>query len=434
MNVRASLWGAAKRPGCCSSTLSLLRIMTGRSLVKQSTAAASVGLACLLTGEEFMGIVLALASAVLIAVVLFDGFEAMVLPRRVTRTLRLTRFYYRGAWTLWREVGRRLAPGKGREYFLSLFGPFSLLGLFATWVLTLIFGFAVLEWSLGIALHTPEKAVDFGSYLYLSGVTFFTLGYGDVTPATALGRVLSVAEAGFGFGFMAVIIGYLPVLSQAFSQREVTISLLDARAGSPPSAAQVLLRLAQACSFADVNPFLAEWERWAAELLESHLSFPTLSFYRSQHDNQSWLAAVTSILDTCALLIVGVKDTCPYQAQLTFAMARHAIVDLALVFRTPPLAPVPDRLADSRLAQLREVLRAAGLVLHEDPAVNAKLTELRAMYEPYVNALAHFLLFTLPPILPARPPVDNWQTSRWMRRAPGIGKLPQLDATDRHFD
>lgn len=381
-----------------------------------------------------MGIVVAVASVLLIAFVLLDGFESMVLPRRVTRALRLARFYYRSTWTLWRLMGRQLAPGKRRQYFLSLFGPLSLLGLLAVWVLTLILGFALLQWSLGTEIHVPDQNVDFGSYLYLSGVTFFTLGYGDVIPATASGRVLSVAEAGIGFGFMAVIIGYLPVLYQAFSRREVTISLLDARAGSPPSAAEVLLRLAQACSFEAVDPFLAEWERWAAELLESHLSFPVLSYYRSQHDNQSWLAAVTSILDTCTLLIAAVKNTCPYQAQLTFAMARHAIVDLALVFRTPPLAPVPDRLADGRLSQLRKLLREAGLDLHEGPAVDAKLADLRAMYEPYVNALGQFLLFTLPPILSDKAPVDNWQTSAWMRRTPGIGMLPQLDVVDRHFD
>src|SRR5262249_34012551 len=145
------------------------------------------------------------------------------------------------------------------------------------------------------------------TYLYLSGTTFFTLGYGDVTPVGPFGRVLAVAESGLGFGFMAVIIGYLPVLFQAFSRREVTISLLDARAGSPPSAAQFLLRLARTERVDAVEPFLAEWERWAAELLESQLSFPVLSYYRSQHDNQSWLAALTTVLDTCAFLIAGVK-------------------------------------------------------------------------------------------------------------------------------
>jgi hypothetical protein len=381
-----------------------------------------------------MGILIALGSLFLILVVLVEGFETMVLPRRVTRSLRLTRLFYRSSWTLWRALGLHLAPGKRREYVLSVFGPLSLLGLFATWVLSLILGFALLHWSFGTAPRAPEEAAGPGMYLYLSGVTFFTLGYSDITPVTAAGRALSVAEAGLGFGFMAVIIGYLPVLYQAFSRREVTISLLDARAGSPPSATQVLLRLAQARKLAAADPFLAEWERWAAELLESHLSFPVLSYYRSQHDNQSWLSAITTILDTCALLIVGVKDTSPYQAQLTFAMARHAIVDLALVFRTPPLVPDPDRLPNNRLLQLRELLREAGLSLREGPTVDAKLAELRAMYEPFVNAVAKFFLFTVPPVLPEKVAVDNWQSSAWMRRVPGIGKLPPAIAEDGHFD
>jgi hypothetical protein len=381
-----------------------------------------------------MGFFTALGILLLIFIVLLDGFETMVLPRRVTRRLRPARLFYRSLWTLWRMVGRRLAPGQRREYFLSVFGPLSLLGLFASWVLSLVVGIGVLHWSLGTILRATGETTGLGTYLYLSGITFFTLGYGEVFPVTALGNVLIVAESGLGFGFMAVIIGYLPALYQAFSRRELTISLLDARAGSPPSAAQVLLRLAQACDFAAVDPFLAEWERWSAELLESHLSFPVLSYYRSQHDNQSWLAAITSILDTCALLIAAVKDVCPYQAQLTFAMARHAIVDLALVFKTPPVVPHPDRLPDERLLRLRELLGEAGLGLRDGAAIDAKLAELRAMYEPYVNALANFLLFTLPPVLSDKPAVDNWQTSAWMRRTPGIGKLPSLDPVDRHFD
>jgi hypothetical protein len=283
-------------------------------------------------------------------------------------------------------------------------------------------------------MHTPGESVDFLTYLCFSGVTFSTLGYGDVVAVTTFGRMLAVIEAALGFGFLACIIGYLPVFYQAFSRREVTISLLDARAGSPPSAAQLLLRLAQARNVAAVNPFLAEWERWAAELLESHLSYPVLSYYRSQHDNQSWLAALTAILDTCALLMAGVKDVDPYQAQLTFAMARHAAVDLALVFRTPPPVPVPERLPPEALTRLRETLRMAGLHLRDGEAADARLAELRAMYEPFTHALAAYFLFPLPPVVPEGTVVDNWQTSAWTRRTPGIGHLPVRDASDEHFD
>src|SRR5438034_11654012 len=116
-------------------------------------------------------------------------------------------------------------------------------------------------------------------------------------------------------------------------------------------------------SLASAGPLLAEWERWSAELLESHLSFPVLGYYRSQHDNQSWVGALTTILDTTALLIAGVENADGHQARLTFAMARHAAVDLGLVSRTPPVTPRIDRLSASALSQLRESLAAAGLSL-----------------------------------------------------------------------
>jgi hypothetical protein len=372
------------------------------------------------------------ASVALIFLVLMDGFETMVLPRQVTRRYRFVRLFYLSLWVLWRAVALRLPSGKPRAAFLSRFGPLSLLLLFVAWVAGLIVGFGLLHWSLGTSLQAPEKQPDLGTYLYWSGGTFFTLGYGDVVPVNTVGRALAVMQAGMGFGFMAVIIGYLPVLYQAFSRREATIGLLDARAGSPPSAAQFLVRLGRAGNLQAVDGFLAEWERWSAELLESHLSFPVLSFYRSQHDNQSWLAALTAMLDTCALLLVGVKDNNPYQAQLTFAVARHAAVDLALVFRTPPVAPDPARLGAGQLQRLRQELRSAGLDLREGAEVDARLAELRGMYEPFLNALARLLLYELPAILP-EPTADNWQRSAWMRRAPGIGSLPVATADEEHL-
>ena len=342
----------------------------------------------------------AILSIAIIVFTLMDGFEAMILPRRVTRPFRYARLFYRSTWSIWRFVACLLGPGKKRETFLSLFGPLSLLGLFASWVVGLIGDFALLHWSLGSPLNL-ERTTDFGTYLYLSGTTFFTLGYGDVTPIESFGRFLTVVEAGLGFAFLACVIGYLPVLYQSFSRRELTISLLDARAGSPPSASQVLVRLSQAHSVEALAPFLAEWERWAADVLESQLSYPVLSYYRSQHDNQSWLAALTAVLDTCALLIVGVKNIDSYQAQLTFAMARHTMVDLALVFKLSRPETAVERLNPTQLRQLRDHLQAAGLPLTEGAAGDAKLAELRGMYEPFAIALGNHFLFTLPLFLPA---------------------------------
>src|SRR5206468_4512146 len=173
-----------------------------------------------------------------------------------------------------------------------------------------------------------------------SGTTFTTLGYGDLTPVGPAARALAVAEAATGFGFFAVVISYLPVLYQAFSRREAFIALLDARAGSPPAAGRMLLRTPPGPAGAGcLGDFLAEAERWAAEVLEGHLSFPVLGYYRSQHDNQSWLAGLACVLDTSAVLLTVVEGADRTQARLTFAMARHAVVDLGLVLHRPPVLP-----------------------------------------------------------------------------------------------
>jgi hypothetical protein len=371
---------------------------------------------------SWIGVAAALA---LIIVVLVDAFEAMILPRRISHGFRPVRFFYRFTWNFWSAASRLFPAGKWRHGFLSIFGPLSLLGLLSVWGVGLILGFALLHWSYGTALTFPSDSnASFGTYLYFSGTTFVTLGYGDIVPTRVWGRALSVAEAGMGFGFLAITISYLPVLYQAFSRREITISLLDARAGSPPTAGELLRRLGAARSLATTEALLIEWERWAAELLESHVSFPVVSYYRSQHDNQSWVAALTLILDTSALLIAGVDGPDSHQARLTFAMARHAAVDLGLVFRTPPLPPQTDRLPPADFARLRDSLRAAGLELQDDPVAAAALTDLRALYEPFINTLGTYFQFAVPPFLPASPPVDNWQTSPWMRRSPNLENLP----------
>jgi len=378
--------------------------------------------------------ILTCASIALIVLLLVDSFETTVLPRRVTRRYRFVRLFYVTTWRLWRAVALSIRPGKWRETFLSLFGPLSLLALLATWVIGLIIGFGLLHWSLGTALHATQPEDSLATYLYWSGGTFFTLGYGDFTPITNLGRILAVGESGIGFGFLALIISYVPVIFQTYSRREGMIALLDARAGSPPSAIALLTSAGRSSSIAAIDPFLSEWERWSAELLESHLSFPMLSFYRSQHDNQSWLAALTAVLDTCAVAIALLKDRKPFQAQLTFAMSRHAAVDLALVLKTPPQTHTEDRLPAERLDRLREALKNAGFTLHEPSVAREKLAELRAMYEPFVFALAHRLLFTLPAILPDEVTADNWQRSAWLQRAPELGELPIIATGDGHFE
>ena len=377
---------------------------------------------------------IAIVAVVMIVVVFIDSFETMILPRRVRHSYRLARLYYFSAWRLWRKAAQVFPRGSWRHSFLSVFGPLSLLGLVTVWATGLIVGFALLHWSLGTALargHDTDS--DLTTYLYFSGTTFFTLGYGDLVPTDGFGRVLSVAEAGIGFGFLAMVISYLPVLYQAFSRREVPISKLDARAGSPPTAGEFLRRLFQAGASAELRELLGEWERWAAELLESHLSYPVLSYYRSQHDNQSWVAMLTMILDTSALLIAGIDSPDGYQARLTFAMARHAAIDLGLVFQRRPKPTPSDRLSADELTRLLKTIGLAGLKTRDANALGKAMTELRNLYEPIVNALAAHFQFDVPPFFPGKQPVDNWQTSPWAPRSPGLGALPAAERASEDF-
>lgn len=356
-----------------------------------------------------MTVIAAVCALALIVGVLWDAFETIILPRRVRRRLRLTSVIYRLTWTPWALLGRRLR--RGREGALSLYGPLALLFLLAVWAVILIIGFAVLQWALGSRLLSPSGSISFGTDLYMSGTTFFTLGLGDVVPISPLSRAVTVLESGTGFAFLALVIGYLPILYQAFSRREVAISLLDARAGSPPTAAELLRRNAERGSVAALMSLLSDWEHWSAELLESHLSYPSLGYFRSQHENQSWLASLTAILDVCALVLVGIEETPKLQAKLTFAMARHAAVDLSQVFGVVTRGVKPTRLPPEELAELRTFLASAGLHPREGPEADAKLKHLRGQYEPYVLALAQYLLLQLPPWLPVPDAHDDWETS-----------------------
>jgi hypothetical protein len=358
--------------------------------------------------------------AVLVLWVLWEGFETIILPRRVTRRFQLTRLFYRRTWIPWVRMVGAIVPPRLRETWLSVFGPLSLLLLMIIWVFGLILGFALIHWSIGPALLTRAGIAQFFTDLYLSGTTFFTLGLGDVFPRTPLARVLVVIESGMGFGFLALVIGYLPALNQSFARREESISLLDARAGSPPTASEMLRRHGPEQGMEALRELLHEWERWSSELLEGHLSYPVLGYFRSQHVNQSWLAALTAILDTCCLVmagLAGLEGPCERQAELTFAMARHVAIDLALVFGTEPREPRPERLSPKQLAELRLLLAGSGFKLRKGKVVGRKLAELRHLYEPYCHALAAYFRVRIPPWVAEEGWVDNWQRTAWERPA-----------------
>jgi hypothetical protein len=340
---------------------------------------------------------------------LLDAFQTVILPRRATGRFRITYLFYALTWAPWSWVADRIRAPRKRETVLSFYGPLSLVLLIAIWAAALVLGFALIFYSFGSPFADPlGRAVGMRSDLYVSGTTLFTLGLGDVVPQKYIIRDFVVLEAGMGLGFVAMVIGYFPVLYAAFSRREVTISLLDARAGSPPTAAELLRRHSFEGGNAPLILLLEEWERWSAELLESHISYPLLCYFRSQHTNQSWIGALTAILDTCSLLIAGVQEHPARQAQLTFAMARHALVDLAQIFALEPVTDMPDRLPEKEFQELYDQMCQSGVRLCRDAYSPARLRRMRQLYEGYATALSGHLRMPLPPWITNQPHKDNW--------------------------
>lgn len=363
----------------------------------------------------------------LIILVAQDAFETIVLPRRVTRRIRLTKLFYRVTQHGWNSISQMIRSSARRDSFRGYMAPLSLLALLIFWAALFILGYGLLLWGLALPLSALSNTISFPTYLYLSSTTFFTLGLGDVSPLPGLGRFLLVSEAALGFIFLALMISYIPVLYQAFSRRELRISLLDARAGSPGTAVELLSRNCAGKTGEGVEELrllLHEWELWCADILESHLSYPILAFYRSQHEQQSWVGALTIILDTCALVLTTIDGDsttrAPVQAaKFTFAMARHAVVDLAQVLNISPSTAV-NRLSSAEFTQLQDMLVTAGIRLRESRTSEQKLSELRMTYEPFVSALAQRIQVSLPPWIPPKETLDDWQTSAWDDRFPSI--------------
>ena len=386
--------------------------------------------------------------AALIAGLLFclsavvDAFQTIILPRRPTGRFRITRLFYIVTWTPWAALARHARNPKVREQIYSIFGPGSLLLLLMVWALLLVTGFGLLFFALGTpfadSMATPNHLGHLRTDLYVSGTTLFTLGLGDVVPRTLFARALIIFESGTGLGLVALVIGYVPVLYGAFSRREVSVALLDGRAGSPPTSTELLRRHAFPGGQEALVVLLIEWERWSAEILESHISYPILCYYRSQHDNQSWLSALTAVLDSCALLISVVPGTASRQAQLTFAMARHALVDLGHVFRLERNEAKwlarggVDRLPPQTFDRLCDSMQETGLRLCGDPEAPGRLHALRALYEPHAQALADYLAMPLPGWIPEPRAKDQWKTVEAVRsKAASIFKEKDILVSDQ---
>ncbi|MDM0110407.1 potassium channel family protein [Variovorax sp. J22R24] len=336
-----------------------------------------------------------LSGVVLVVATLIDAFEVVLLPRPVRRRLRLNRYFFACTWAVWVRCADLWPHGRRREDFIGVFGPLSMVMLFALWAVSLIVGFGMMQWALQV-LVPDSGSNELVDQIIVSGDAFFTLGYGDNVPHHWLARLLVILEAGTGFGFIALTIGYLPVLYQHFAKRDLQLISFSARAGTPPTAA-ALLGWHMHGTPAGLERWLRDWEIWASDLVESQAVYPMLAFYRSQHEGHSWLGSLAVVLDVCTLLIAGADDARRLQATATFSALRRVLDEASDSLRVAPARQVSSRCMDSgALHHLTPTIRRILPAWRDDAAALEAIRKLRQTYEPRLEGLAAYLLLPLP--------------------------------------
>jgi hypothetical protein len=347
---------------------------------------------------------------VVLAFLLAEFFIVFLLPRRVKRDPAIARAILRTLWVPWRAAAGRL-PIRAADTMLGVFGPFGLVAILGLLSAGVIMCYTGLYWANSAHLSSSHPAA-FGDYLYFSAGAFVSATT-PATPSGGFGRLVQIAEAANGLGFLAIAIGYLPALFQAFSRREIDVARLDPRAGSPPSAGMLLERSGQRGGWPELDEYLREWETWIAELMDTHLGYPILAWFRSQHVSQNWVAALTTITDVCAYAIAFGPEEATYAAEITFRIGRHALTDIAYVLSTRRVERDPEprsrnRLTAEGLAELRSRLEGSGLHSSGDEEAEKRLGELRSEYEPYAIAISRHLALNLPDWLPSDEVRKNW--------------------------
>jgi len=326
---------------------------------------------------------------VLVAWTLLDVFRTLVMPRAARGRVRLSRILFRTMWRPWRWIGVRRKTVQARERVLATAAPFFFFVLLVGWVSLALLGYALILWSPAFVDGIGPGGDSFGNALYVSGTSLFTLG--SVGGVTGWTRAVVVAEGATGLGLFAVVIAYLPVLYQAFNRREVGVLLLDARAGSPPSGPELLHRMGSAGVASSLHGLFAEWERWVADVLESHMSYPLLTLFRSPHDNTSWVTSLGSVLDAATLLLTAVEDETDERAILMYGTGVHAVEDLFNYFRLTERETVIQR---DEFEDVLGDMKDDGFAVRPLDDAFARFTQKRAKYAPRLDALAVLLAAT----------------------------------------
>jgi hypothetical protein len=362
------------------------------------------------SGDDLVRSVELLLGAVIVWIVLRDLFVGVVVPRPARGALRPSNLIVRWSWRAWRWIGDLSGDVATREARLGAFAPMSVILLLVVWVLGLIAGYGLVLDALRDQLSPVPTG--FGSSLYFSAVSLLTIGYGDIVPVGPAARAIALIEGATGLGVVAVVISLLFSLYASFQRREVLIITLDALAGAPPSGVVLLENSLQNDMIDHLEDTFVEWKGWSAEVLESHLAYPILAYFRSSHDNESWISAIGAILDATVLVLTTVEEVPRGPARLMYGVGTHLVEDLSWFFRFSHLHEVG--IERFEFDQACERLTEAGYTLTDPEIAWAKFSELRAAYAIPLNDMARY--WSIPPSL--------WIGDR--------SYLPHRDAAERH--
>ena len=334
----------------------------------------------------------ALLGAVVVVTVLRDVFQSVVTPRPVGGFWRLGRFPVLRLWRPWRWIAFHLRDGQRREAMLGSFGPLAVMLALVTWVVLLVLGYGLLMDAMRDQIK--PRPPGFGSSVYFAGTSMLTIGFGDFVPASGPTRVVALMAGATGLGVFAVVITFLFSLFAAFQRREVSVVMLEAAAGAPPSGVTVLETFALGGILAELPDMFRMWQMWSAEVLDSHLAYPVLAYFRSSHDNDSWISSLGAVMDAATLVLTTIdRDQTPGappaiygRAKLMRAVGGHCIEDLVLYFGLDGEHYVGVELDEYRTA--RERLAHAGYALRPEAQGWTAFQRLRSEYAGRVNALA----------------------------------------------
>jgi voltage-gated potassium channel Kch len=366
-------------------------------------------------------ILIFIAGVVVVGAVLVDVFQTIVVPRP-SPGRRLTRYIVRPTWRLWRWLGERTkAEGLNRDGFYGLYAPgAAILGLIV-WLVLLVFGYGLILFAIRGELD-PAPA-NFGSALYFAGTSVLTLGYGDIVASGPLARGVALIAAANGLGLVALVITFLFSLFASYQRRERLVVTLSARAKAPPSAV-TLLEVYSRLGMVDQLPELfAEWEKWEAEVLDSHVAYPLLGYFRSSHDNVSWLSALGAVLDAAALVLTTIKGLPRGQAELTKRGGAHLVEDIGNIFGLQGDGSIVDR---GEFDEAYARLSRAGYELEDRDQAWRNFERGRRTYAGRLEALAAYWATPATVWIGTRHRAD----SVVHRNEPIVGEVPQAPGVD----